>query len=503
MRFDTRQNMQLSQQMKLAPRMIQSMEILQLPMLALQERIEQELESNVALEQVEPGADNDGGPEVERDNRLEERELVVDGEGDGADDFSRLDSLEKTYSEAFDNQYSSATYSPTRMDGERDRKMDALANVAARSASLTDQLTEQWRLADVSAPIRQAGERIIAYIDDDGLLSTDLQTILDQSSESDRDALSIDLLDQALEELQWRLDPPGIGARSRQESLLIQIDRLDRDMRVEGDWDTVRTLIESHYDDLLRNRLPKIAQATEFELADIQEAIHLVKKLNLSPARDLVDVGAPPVTPDVIIEYDEETDEYIARLADGSLPALRVSPEYEQMARDKSVEKSTRDFVGNNVRNASWLIDSINLRKATLLRVVRVVLSRQRAYFDHGAQHLKPLPMIEVADQLGIHVGTVSRAVSEKWLQTPRGLVQLRKFFSGGAETDDGEAKSWEAIRATLKEIIDNEDKSKPLSDEALSKALKDKGIDIARRTVVKYRSQLGIPSARMRKQHG
>ena len=164
------------------------------------------------------------------------------------------------------------------------------------------------------------------------------------------------------------------------------------------------------------------------------------------------------------------------------------------------MEKQTREFVSTNVRNAQWLIESIDQRNNTLLRVVNVVLARQREYFDHGPQHLKPLPMIEVADQLGIHVGTVSRAVADKWMQTPRGLVLLRKFFSGGTETDSGDAMSWEAIKARLKEIVDGEDKFKPLSDEALSQELKKRGIEIARRTVVKYRQQLNIPPARHRR---
>jgi RNA polymerase sigma-54 factor len=170
------------------------------------------------------------------------------------------------------------------------------------------------------------------------------------------------------------------------------------------------------------------------------------------------------------------------------------------MSRDRSVDKPTREFATRNVRNAHWLIDSINQRKSTVLRVVGVVLARQRDFLDHGPQHLKPLPMIEVADQLGIHVGPVSRAVADKWLQTPRGMVPLRMFFTGGTETESGENLSWEAVKAKLKEIVDAEDKSEPLSDSALAAELKKNGIDIARRTVVKYRQQLEIPPARRRK---
>ncbi|MCI0363778.1 MAG: RNA polymerase factor sigma-54 [Phycisphaerales bacterium] len=519
MRFDTSQQMRLSQQMKLAPRMIQSMEILQMPMMALQERIDQELESNIALEQAEPGGEGGAavevdGPGVETDeqadDRLDRKELVV-GDVAGSsktDDWERLSALESTYPQAFDGdgEYPSAPYSPRRSSGERDKKMDAMANVAARAASLTDQLLDQWKFAEVDPEIHAVGARIIAYINSDGLLGADLQTILDQNRNIPGVELSLERLGRALHEVQTHLDPPGIGARDNRESFLLQIDALQAADAVHVDsseqWNDVRTLIRDHYDDLLQNRLPRIVQKTQMSMERIHAAMELMKRLKLSPGRDLVDIEVPPIVPDVVVEYDEQADAYVAALSDGFLPTLRISDRYQQMAKDRSVDTATRDFVSNNVRNAQWLIESINQRKNTLLRVVNVVLARQRDYFDHGPQHLKPLPMIEVADQLGIHVGTVSRAVSDKWMQTPRGLVALRKFFSGGTETQSGQSMSWDAVKAILREIVDAEDRAKPLSDEALVMELKKRGIDIARRTVVKYRQQLDIPPARRRKVH-
>jgi RNA polymerase sigma-54 factor len=519
MRFDTSQHMRMSQQMKLAPRMIQSMEILQMPMLALQERIEQELEANIALEQVEPGAESLPDGELEqqqreddREERLESRELVVGEESPGAtEDWERLSAMESTYKDAFDNEYSSdsQTYRTASGGGggagDRDKKMDAMANVAARGASLTEQLLDQWKFAEVDPDIALVGERLIGYIDDDGLLGADLETILDQNRNIPglHEPITIELLERALQQVQTHLDPPGIGARDNRESFLLQIDALEaEDSDPDHDWQTVRSIIRDYYDDLIQNRLPKLAQKTNLSMDEIHAAMELMKRLKLSPGRDLVDVEVPPIIPDVIVDFDDQRDEYVAALSDGLMPTLRISPRYEEMAKDKSVETSTREFVSNNVRNAQWLIESINQRKNTLLRVVNVVLARQREYFDHGPQHLKPMPMIEVADQLGIHVGTVSRAVSDKWMQTPRGLVPLRKFFSGGTSTQSGETMSWDAIKAVLQEIIDGEDKSHPLSDEALVDELKKRGIEIARRTVVKYRQQLDIPPARRRKVH-
>ena len=511
MRFDTSQQMRLSQQMKLAPRMIQSMEILQMPVMALQERIEQELEANVALEQVEPTADDvegasDSSAATEADDdrlaeSLDRRELSVAEDGTNSRaDWERLSVLESSYSDAYDNEYSSSKYraSPS---GERDRKLDAMASIAARQESLAEQISHQWTFAEVEPEVAKAGEVLISFLDADGLLRTDFGTILEQHRDIPDLMLTEELLQRSLDQIQRVADPPGIGARTQQECFLLQIDELQS--RDPGDydvWEDVRLLIKDHYEDLLQNRLPRISETADMALDRINAAMELMRKLNLSPGRDLADEEVPPVIPDVIIEYDDELDEYTARLAGDVLPSLRVSDRYASMAKDRAQEKSTREFLTKSVRNAQWLIDSINQRKSTLLRVVNVVLARQREYFDQGSQYLKPLPMIEVADQLGVHVATVSRAVAEKWMQTPRGMVPLRKFFSGGTSTDSGRDMSWEAIKATLQEIVDAEDKTNPMSDEALSRVLKERGIEIARRTVVKYRQQLGIPPARRRR---
>jgi len=495
MRFEARHQMQLGQQMKLSPRMIQSMDILQMPMLALQERIEQELESNVALEQVEQEFDVEsvGGASESATNDTTAR--------DGDREFERLNDFETSYADALDNSYSSGRFINTRQAGERDRKIDAMANIQARAESLTDQLTHQWTFAEVEPEIDQLGRRLIEFIDDDGLLAMPLDEIASQFPSIPGIEVTRPLLDRTLRELQFWLDPPGIAARDVREALLLQVDEFE--LREEDDavrWDDVRLLIDHHLDDLLQNRLPRISQKSNLSMDRIQSAMVLMRRLKPKPGRGLVEVEAPPVIPDVVVEYDEHRDEYIAGLRDGLLPLLRVNERYEGMARDRDVEKATRDFVATSVRNATWLIESISQRNNTLLRVVNVVLSRQRGFFDEGPQALRPLPMTEVADQLGIDVSTVSRAVADKWMQTPRGVFPLRRFFSGGMSTESGNDMSWDAVKAILQEIVAGEDKTKPFSDEALSRELKKRGIEIARRTVVKYRQQLDIPPARRRK---
>src|SRR4029450_11814751 len=271
----------------------QSMEILQMPMLALQERIEQELESNIALEQVEPGGDQSAGTDIEDrpaepdelgEDRLDRKELVVDDSR--TDDWERLSNLESTYREAFDNEYSSQ-YSAGRSspNGERDKKMDAMANIAARAASLTEQLLDQWKFAEVDHDIALIGQRIIAYIDNDGLLGADLETILDQNRTvaGCEQPLTIELFQRALAEVQTNLEPPGLAARDNRESFLLQIDALEAADAKAGaiggphQWNDVRLLVRDHYDDLLQNRLPKIAQKTQFSMERIHTAMELMK----------------------------------------------------------------------------------------------------------------------------------------------------------------------------------------------------------------------------------
>ncbi|MDG2201113.1 MAG: RNA polymerase factor sigma-54 [Phycisphaerales bacterium] len=500
MQFETNQHMKLGQQMKLSPRMIQSMEILQMPLLALQERVDQELESNIALDIAE-GDGSGEVPEEGTEDTIDSQEMVVGEETDGADDFQRLESLETNYSEAMDNEYSSSSFSPSRQSGERDWKMDAMANLEGRGTPLADQLQHQWTFAEVDEHAEAAGTLLIQNITDEGLLGTDLETILEQNSEAVEQGMTLQQLEDTLPILQRWLEPAGLGARSTKECLLLQVEACQQQSDDSEDWEVVGRLIEEHMEDLVQNRLPRIASETGLTLDQVRSAMNLMHRLNLSPGLELVQVDVPPIIPDVIVEFDQEADAYIAALCDGMLPPLRVSPRYREMAKDNGLDKETRGFISRNVSNAQWLIESINQRSNSLLRVVNVVLSRQREFFDLGPQHLKPMPMVDVADQLGVHVATVSRAVADKWMQTPRGMIRLRRFFSGGTETESGRNVSWEAVKEILREIVEGEDRAHPLSDELLAVALKERGIDIARRTVVKYRQQMGIPPARLRKQ--
>ncbi|MBC7835598.1 MAG: RNA polymerase factor sigma-54 [Phycisphaerales bacterium] len=518
MRFDASQQMRLGQHMKLAPRMIQSMEILQMAAHELEERIEQELESNVTLEVMEPDIEGErttaenaqvGGV---AEGRVEDRPLEA---GEAADDFERLDSYEQSNPEALENEYSASDSTPSRDDyferatrtrdsGEPDAKSEAMANTAARGASLIEQLLDQWRMAEVEESLRRLGSQIISFIEDDGYLRTDLATIIDRMP-AGMERPTTGAMSLALRAVQLLLEPAGVAARDVREALLLQIDSMAAHKwalspQERERWPLIRRIVADYLEDLSQNRLPKLAEKLGVGVSDVKDAIEQMRRLSMAPARELVTESAGVIFPDAIVEFDEEEDRYIAYLAESRIGNLRLNQEYAKMARDRGVPKPTREFLKRNISNAAWLIDAVEQRRRTLLRVISVVVDAQRDYFDYGAAHLRPLPMTQVADQLGIHVATVSRAVADKYLQTPRGVVPLRGFFSGGTQTESGEDVSWNAVKAALKEIIDVEDKRSPLSDETLAEKLKERGIEIARRTVAKYRDQLNVPSARLRK---
>jgi len=250
------------------------------------------------------------------------------------------------------------------------------------------------------------------------------------------------------------------------------------------------------------NRYPQISKKLGRDMEEIKAAVHRLSRLHPYPGKQIGGDDAPPITPDAIIYYDEDADRYEIEMANDVAPNISISAKYRKWIKDKSYDKKTREFLANNMRNARWLLESIEQRKNTITRVIRAVVDAQRDFFDRGPEHLKPLPMIQVADQLGIHVATVSRAVSEKWIQTPRGVFPLRRFFSGGTTNAEGEDMSWDAVKEKLKAIIETEDKKNPLNDDDIVIKLKEQGIDLARRTVAKYRKILNIATARQRRQY-
>ncbi|HEX4123850.1 MAG TPA: RNA polymerase factor sigma-54 [Tepidisphaeraceae bacterium] len=495
---------ELGMRQLLTPRMIQSMEILQLPLMALEERIEQELQSNPVLEFNEGESEADAivtqADTPERADRSEaEQSLVVKENSDQAEDFDRLTKIsEYLENEEFHTNGSLNHRQASSYDGERDKKLDAMNNTAARSITLAEHLLGQWAFVECSPGVRKAGVAIINNIDAEGYFRVGFEQVQSDS----KIPLTLPDLTDALRLVQT-LEPAGVGARNLSECLLIQLHAREQDPQIDTghDFELERLLITDHLHDLEMNRYPQISKKLGRSIDELKESVKRLGRLNPFPGKQVGSNDAPPIMPDAIIYYDEDTDRYEIEMTNDPATGLHISGLYRKWLKDKSKDKKTREFLANNVRNARWLIESIEQRKSTILRVIRAVVDAQRDFFDRGPEHLKPLPMIHVADQLGIHVATVSRAVSEKWIQTPRGVFPLRRFFSGGTTSSEGEDMSWDAVKEKLKAIIAEEDTHNPLNDDEIVAKLKDQGIELARRTVAKYRKILNIPTARQRRQ--
>ena len=489
MKLDMTNQMRLEQRMKLAPRMIQSMEILQLPTLALLEKIEQELNSNPVLEIEEPSESDtasDTASQQQAETEPGEKDLEVNRDNDKVDGFERL----SDFSEQSDDYLHRTEVSKRhRDDDEPDRKIEAMNNTADKGQSLHDYLTEQWRLIDADEKTKKAGQAIIDYIDEKGYLKVRLQ----QLHNKDRHDFGMEHLEKALELVQ-QLEPAGVGARDAKECLLIQMAQSSEDMSFESQ------LVSKYLDKLLENKLLEIAKKMNCPVERINEALLRMRKLDTSPGLQISRERNQPIKADVIVEPNESGG-FKVYLADRSVPSLRINQYYADMTKDRKLDAKTRDFLKNNIRSARWLMDAIEQRKQTLLKVAQAVVQRQAEFFEKGTMYLKPLPMSQIAGAVGVHIATVSRAVAGKYVQSPQGIMLLRDLFGGGMETDNGGAESFEAIRAKMQQIIDGEDKSKPLSDDAIKKKLEQLGVkDIARRTIAKYRKIMNTPTARYRK---
>ncbi len=478
------------QTQKMAPRMIQSMEILQLPLLALQERIEQELIENPVLEtQEETPASDDVDDDIESPDAPAEteRELVVDEKSDNVEDFERLLDLDREVPDYFDERPRSSS---NRIEEDANRKHDAMANVESRHETLNDYLMHQLGELDLDPALEMMCTRIISSLDakDGGYLRCSLPDLLP----ADADAGQQELAENALEIVQ-QFDPPGIAARDLRECLMLQLTP-DLPFYTE-----LRTLITGHLEDLRDNRLPAIQKATGYSIERIHEVWEQLKKLNPKPGAAFAETFVATATPDVRVERTED-GKYKVIVDDDRTPSLYISDYYRRRLQSGDATPEEREYIKRKVNAAQWLIESIQQRRNTLTRVAQAIVDYQVKFLEEGPEAIEPLKMQQIADQVGVHVTTVSRAVDDKWLQTPRGILALRRFFVGGTQTAEGDEVAWDTIRLKLQEVIDNEDKKKPYSDDHLVEELAKHGLQVARRTITKYRQKMGIPSSRQRR---
>ncbi len=479
MRLDTSQQMRTDMRQRMAPRMIQSMEILQLPLMALQERIDQELIENPLLVDL-----RELSPQEQEAQDAQAKETAAEAEPDA--ESGDLDLIPEEWRDTYGETH---RVSRAALSEEADRKHDAMQNMAARPRSLHDDLADQLSFLDSDPAVRALAEYIIYNLDENGYLNLDLHDIV-------RDFAGDATLSQAEEalELVQKLDPPGVGARNTRECLLLQ---LTPDVPCR---DILYILIANHLEDLQQNRLPAIEKKSGISIEKIKESMEHLRRLNLRPGARFSPENAQYVVPDLIVELNEHGT-YDVRLVDEHTPQLSISQYYQKQLKNKATDPAAREFIQKRIQSARWLIESIEQRRNTLLKVARAIIEHQKDFLDKGPEAIEPLKMQQIADRVNVHVTTVSRAVDDKWVQTPRGIFSLKRFFGGGTVTSEGEEVAWDTIKQKLLEIIAKEDKQNPLSDEEIVDELGKHGFPVARRTVTKYRRTLRIPSSRQRKQ--
>lgn len=471
MKMDTSLHQRLEQQLRLAPQIIQSIEILQLNSLDLLDLVKQELCENEVLEEVaekgklDPLVEACGDPPARAaDDDIEHMESL----GDWTDYFKRRKNLSG--------------------DGDSDKKLEAMQNTAARPTNLRESLETDLRLLEAEPRLKELAARIIQCLDDNGYLNEPLEEL---AKTLGGDA-PIEDIEAALRLIQ-QLEPKGVGARNLQECLLLQLDPADSKFGLK------KRLLTEHFGDLSKNRLPKIAKEINESLESLKSTLSEMASLDPSPGSTVGQERAHYIHPDVLLEWTDGG--YVVTLTDGHIPRLQLAPRYLRMVEKETSNTQLRDYLRKKVDSARWLIESIEQRQDTLYRVACEIFKHQRDFLDHGVANLRPLKMQNVADALGVHVSTVSRAVSNKYVQTHRGIFALKFFFSGSSGGNGtAELESRASVRGFVEDMIKNEDKRNPLSDDEIAEKIHAMGLPIARRTVTKYRKAMRIPASRQRR---
>ena len=481
------QHTQLKQELKINPRLYQAMDLLYMPLLDLQNHLKQELLNNPFLDMIEPdeedeedGVEQQEEPSPETDAEKEEKgeidweEILLDGFDAGG---RREEHEEREY------------YEPVTVD----------------TRDLADHLRDQVALLDLSGRQMYLADEFIGNINEDGYLACALEKIVEGVNESvqkvveelDREVSDLTLytMGEAEEMLGvvQSLDPPGVGARDLRECLMLQLREAGLEHSVPF------RLVRDCFDELIAHRWSEISKRFGISPIDVQKAADEIAKLDPKPGLVYSDASDNYIIPDLIV--DKIDGKYHIFLNDANLPRLKLSKAYQEIARDKKkFDGENKEFISNKLNSANWMIQAIEQRRQTMLKVMNYIVERQREFFEKGVQFLKPLTLREVAEVISMHESTVSRVTNEKFVQTPRGVLPLKFFFSSGLSTTAGEDVSARGIKAQIQKLVAEENQKHPLTDQAIVNILKETGVQIARRTVAKYRDQLGVLSARMRK---
>lgn len=477
------------QSMTLAPQQLASLNLLTQPAMELENRIAEEMTLNPVLELDEYAAADEtrDDPDESGGDDMDSGEIPPSDDSPYDSPYpeeNMMDPNREDYEEHLDRVLESSEPEKTDYSDEESRRQYMFDSIVAET-SLQESLLEQLRFAEVPSDERECAEYVIGSLDEEGYFRGALPDAAQSAG------TSLETAEKALRLVQ-SFDPPGIAARDLKECLLLQ---LDRSGKTDG---ALRTLICDHFDELAHNKLPQIARAMKLDMEQLNRLIAELRLLNPHPASSLERHSEPYILPEVTVV--PEGDSYAVIDVDPPYGRLTISRSYQKMLENPALAAEDKAYLRNKIDSGKALIHSLEQRKTTIHRIAEMIVSNQYDFMKYGPKALKPMTMRQVADKLGLHETTVSRAVSGKYMQTPVGLFEFRYFFSGGFQSGEGEEVSAHAIRNMIRDFVAGEDSAKPLSDSKLADMLREHGFDVARRTVAKYREELSIPSSQLRK---
>ena len=471
------QTQQQRMQLVLAPQLRQSLEMLQVPMMELRTLVQQEIQQNPTLEEL---AEEDRLPEVEAPAEAPDPQETENQELEFKEEFEVLSRLDDEWRDYFQQNHTSFGSSP-----EAESKRQYMMESITAPPSLQEHLLSQLHLLELSSDQQQIAELVIGNINDDGYLTSPSEDL------AEANVFGLDEIEQALAVVQ-EFDPIGVGARDLNECLVMQLRRFGMEDS------TAEQIIKHHLNQLGTKKYADIAKALKVDLEEVKQVAQFISTLEPKPGRIFSSDTTAYVIPEITVT--KMRGEFVVLQNDEQLPHLRISKHYRKLMEDPTTPSEVISYIREKIRAGSFLIRSIEQRQRTISRIANEIVSIQQEFLEKGIAHLRPLTMAEVADKLGIHETTVSRAIANKYMQTPRGVFEMKYFFTPGFKTADGQQISNKTIKDSIAKLVDSENSAKPYSDQAIVEKLKETGLKVARRTIAKYREELRIPPSHMRK---
>jgi len=464
------------QQLVMTPKLQQALKLLQMPTIELQQMLKQEIMENPLLDEEDELLETQEEEQERQETATKEEEKATDPDPDEPEE--KVDWEE----------YLQSGWEMSAGLGEEVQE-DFVERVPVAKRSFTDQLISQLRIATDDERTIEIGDYLVGSLDESGYLTCDLEEVAQTFR------TGVDEVGKVLGIIQT-FDPPGVGARNLQECLLIQLG-------ARGLEDSLAAkIIRDHFDDFKQKRYPELAKKLKVSIQEIQNQSQVISTLDPKPGFEIVAADPQYVIPDLVV--DKVDDKYVVYLNDKNIPRLRINHVYqEELLKDgKDGDRETKEFIQSRLKSARWLIQTIEQRRRTMVKVMECIVDKQREFFEKGTTYLRPLTLQQVASEINMHESTVSRVTTSKYVQTPRGVFALKFFFSSSLGTQDGGEISAKSAKDKIRRIIEQEDSRNPLSDQKIADILKKDGLNIARRTVAKYREQLGLLPARMRRQY-